>query len=401
MSSRYLVTGASRGLGAEFVRQLRARGHDVVAGVRDPSKAGDAARAGAKVMRLDVDRPDTFEAFADSLDGPVDVLINNAGIAGRDGSVRSLDPETMARVYRTNVAGPALLTRALLPALRRGGRKLIAHVSSGLGSLAISPGGFSYAYCSSKAALNMLTVLMHRELSVTASPWCRWIPDGTGPTWAARRRHSSRPTRSGRWSRSSSDSARTTRANSSGTTASPGLGESPSDYQTVSRSTTGSDTTCALHDGQMLATKEDSHESYPGTDDGRNARADARHDPGRRGARCHDQLECRFGGGRHRDQLGQRHAHLQGKTYPISVEGLSVGDAGITRISASGEVYGLTKLEDFNGTYAGVVAGAAVGGGGSVSKMQNQNGVRVDLVTTTQGLKFTLGANGVNMKIKQ
>ena len=91
----------------------------------------------------------------------------------------------------------------------------------------------------------------------------------------------------------------------------------------------------------------------------------------------------------------------KGKTYPISVEGLSVGDAGITRISASGEVYGLTKLEDFNGTYAGVAAGAAVGGGGSVSKMQNQNGVRVDLVATTQGLKFALGANGVNMKIKQ
>jgi NAD(P)-dependent dehydrogenase (short-subunit alcohol dehydrogenase family) len=165
MSARYLVTGASRGLGAEFVRQLRARDHDVVAAVRDPDTAGDAVRAGAKVVRLDVDRPDTFEASAGSLDGPVDVLINNAGIVGRDASVRSLDPETMARVYRTNVAGPALLTRALLPALRRGRRKLVVHVSSGLGSLASTPGGFSYAYCSSKAALNMLTVLMHRELS--------------------------------------------------------------------------------------------------------------------------------------------------------------------------------------------------------------------------------------------
>ena len=165
MSSRYLVTGASRGLGAEFVRQLRARGHDVIAAVRDPGKAGDAARAGATVLLLDVDRPDTFEVFAGSLDGPVDVLINNAGIAAGDGSVRSLDPDTMARVYRTNAAGPALLTRALLPALRRGRRRLIVHVSSTLGSLASTPGGFSYAYCSSKAALNMLTVLMHRELA--------------------------------------------------------------------------------------------------------------------------------------------------------------------------------------------------------------------------------------------
>jgi len=91
----------------------------------------------------------------------------------------------------------------------------------------------------------------------------------------------------------------------------------------------------------------------------------------------------------------------KGKTYPISVDGLSVGDAGISKISASGKVYNLNKVEDFNGNYTGVAAGATVGGGGSVSAMQNQNGVRVELVTTTQGLKFTLGANGVNMKIKQ
>jgi hypothetical protein len=89
------------------------------------------------------------------------------------------------------------------------------------------------------------------------------------------------------------------------------------------------------------------------------------------------------------------------KTYPISVDGLSVGDAGISKISASGKVFGLNKLEDFNGNYTGVAAGATVAGGGAVSAMQNQNGVRVELVTTSQGLKFTLGANGVNMKIKQ
>jgi len=91
----------------------------------------------------------------------------------------------------------------------------------------------------------------------------------------------------------------------------------------------------------------------------------------------------------------------KGKTYPISVEGLSVGSAGISKITASGKVYGLKKLEDFNGNYTGVAAGATVAGGGAVSAMQNQNGVRVELVTTSQGLKFTLGANGVDMKIKQ
>jgi hypothetical protein len=89
------------------------------------------------------------------------------------------------------------------------------------------------------------------------------------------------------------------------------------------------------------------------------------------------------------------------KTYPISVEGLSIGSAGISKITASGKVYGLKKLEDFNGNYTGLAAGATVAGGGAVSAMQNQNGVRVELVTTSQGLKFTLGAKGVDMKIKQ
>jgi NAD(P)-dependent dehydrogenase (short-subunit alcohol dehydrogenase family) len=161
----YLVTGASRGLGAEFVRQLRERGDAVYAAVRDPDAAGDAARAGATVVRLDVDEPRTFAAFARGLDGAIDVLVNNAGIAAGDDSIRSLDPAVMERVLRTNVAGPALLTRALLPLLARGRRKTIANVSSSLGSLASTTGGFSYAYCASKAALNMLTVLMHRELT--------------------------------------------------------------------------------------------------------------------------------------------------------------------------------------------------------------------------------------------
>jgi NAD(P)-dependent dehydrogenase (short-subunit alcohol dehydrogenase family) len=165
MTSTYLVTGASRGLGAEFVRQLRERGHDVLAAVRDPERARDAARAGAKVVPLDVDRPDTFDGFARTVDVPIDVVLNNAGIAAGDASLAALASETMDRVFRTNVAGPALLTKALLPLLRRGRRKAVVNVSSSLGSLASTTGGFSYAYCASKAALNMLTVLMHAELS--------------------------------------------------------------------------------------------------------------------------------------------------------------------------------------------------------------------------------------------
>jgi hypothetical protein len=93
--------------------------------------------------------------------------------------------------------------------------------------------------------------------------------------------------------------------------------------------------------------------------------------------------------------------NYKGKTYPISVDGLSVGSVGASSVSASGKVYHLKKLEDFDGTYAAVGTGAAVGGGGGVSTMKNQNGVVIDAVSTTQGLKLTIGTGGVKMAIKK
>jgi hypothetical protein len=90
----------------------------------------------------------------------------------------------------------------------------------------------------------------------------------------------------------------------------------------------------------------------------------------------------------------------KGKEYPIAVTGLSVGDVGITKVEASGKVYNLKKIDDFNGNYTAVGAGATVAGGGAVSAMRNQNGVSVELVATTQGVKFALGGGGVDMKIK-
>jgi hypothetical protein len=91
----------------------------------------------------------------------------------------------------------------------------------------------------------------------------------------------------------------------------------------------------------------------------------------------------------------------KGKEYPIDVKGLSVGDVGATSIEASGKVYHLKSISDFDGNYTAVGAGMTVAGGGSVATMKNQNGVTVDLVATTKGLKFTLGAGGVDMKVKQ
>ena len=91
----------------------------------------------------------------------------------------------------------------------------------------------------------------------------------------------------------------------------------------------------------------------------------------------------------------------KGKQYPVSAVGFDVGDVGITNITASAKVYTLQKLEDFDGNYTGVIAGAAAAGGGSAVTMQNQNGVKVDLVCTTQGVKLALAVGGVKMQIKK
>jgi hypothetical protein len=91
----------------------------------------------------------------------------------------------------------------------------------------------------------------------------------------------------------------------------------------------------------------------------------------------------------------------QGKTYPVSVDGLSVGSVGISSASASGKVYGLKSLQDFNGNYTAVSAGLTAAGGGSVAVLRNQNGVVIEMVSTTQGVKVTLGPSGVKLAIKQ
>ena len=91
----------------------------------------------------------------------------------------------------------------------------------------------------------------------------------------------------------------------------------------------------------------------------------------------------------------------KGKTYQVEVTGLSAGDVGASKVEASGEVYHLSKLADFDGTYTAGTAGATVGGGASATAMKNQNGVTIHLVSTSQGLKFTLGASGVSLKIKK
>ena len=87
------------------------------------------------------------------------------------------------------------------------------------------------------------------------------------------------------------------------------------------------------------------------------------------------------------------------RSYPFKLNGLAVGAVGATKASTAGEVFNLKKLEDFNGNYLAVGAGLTVAGGGSVATMKNQNGVKINVKSTTQGAKVTLGEAGVKIEL--
>jgi hypothetical protein len=89
----------------------------------------------------------------------------------------------------------------------------------------------------------------------------------------------------------------------------------------------------------------------------------------------------------------------KGKTYPVKVEGLSVGEVGVNRAEAAGSVYNLSKLEAFNGNYTAAAAAGTVGGGAGVAAMKNQNGVVIEMKSTTQGASLKLAAEGVKLTI--
>jgi NAD(P)-dependent dehydrogenase (short-subunit alcohol dehydrogenase family) len=159
---RYVITGASRGIGLEFVQQLLRRGDTVDAGVRSPEGAKRleplAREVGnrLRIHALDVEDAASIRSFAaDVCAAPVDVLINNAGVPGLWCALTDVDYTDMARTFAINALGPLRVTAALLPALRRGAVRKVAHVSSRMGSVADNTEGGAYAYRMSKAALNM------------------------------------------------------------------------------------------------------------------------------------------------------------------------------------------------------------------------------------------------------
>lgn len=158
-----LITGASRGLGYEFASQYLADGWRVFASCRDPANAGKLQslaqdpRDTLRIFGLDVTSADSVrDAAAELKDVVIDVLINNAGIAGKQGQTAgNVDYDNWAHVLDVNAMGPMRVTEAFAEHIARSARKLIVTITSAMGSLADNMRGGSIAYRTSKAAVNM------------------------------------------------------------------------------------------------------------------------------------------------------------------------------------------------------------------------------------------------------
>ena len=160
-----LITGANRGLGLEFARQYKEAGWQVIGTARNPDTAQELAALDLRVVQLDVADQASVDRMAAELAGrPIDLLINNAGIFPRVGKIDEIDFDDYSRTLAVNTIGPVRVTRALLPNLREGKLKMIAGLSSNLGSIAENERGNFYGYRESKAALNMFTKTLAAEL---------------------------------------------------------------------------------------------------------------------------------------------------------------------------------------------------------------------------------------------
>ena len=166
VSMTVLVTGANRGIGLELVRQMRARGHQVIGTARKPEQAMELKETGARVVQLDVTDSNSIRAMAQQLQGQrIDLLINNAGMLGHNAqSFGETDFDQVIATFDVNSLGPMRVTQALLPNILAGSGKTVIQISSTMGSIANNSGGY-YGYRASKAALNMLNKSLALELA--------------------------------------------------------------------------------------------------------------------------------------------------------------------------------------------------------------------------------------------
>ena len=97
---------------------------------------------------------------------------------------------------------------------------------------------------------------------------------------------------------------------------------------------------------------------------------------------------------------GDGKLNFKGKDYPFSVDGLSLVDWGISKVNATGDVYNLTDVSKFAGTYVAAEAGLTLAGGMGGMVLRNSNGVVIHLRSVSQGAQLQLGTSGLIIKMK-
>ena len=156
-----VITGANRGIGLEFVKQYAKTGARVLACCRQLEQAIELVglsqqHDNVSVHAVDVNDSEQINAFIQQLaQMPIDILINNAGIAGgRRVNASEWKADDFLHIIQTNTFAPLKFSGALLPNLKASQRKLVVNISSKVGSISDNTSGCNYAYRSSKAALN-------------------------------------------------------------------------------------------------------------------------------------------------------------------------------------------------------------------------------------------------------
>jgi NAD(P)-dependent dehydrogenase (short-subunit alcohol dehydrogenase family) len=178
-----LVTGCDTGLGVEFARQYAADGHRVIATCLDPARATEtsAIKGNIEVVKLDVTDHTAIEALAQRMAGePLDILLNNAGIGNPHPPFGKTDYVLWRRMLETNLIGPMKMAESFVEHIARSELKMMAFVSSRMGSIALNNSGASYGYRSSKSGLNMIV----KTLAVDLAPR-RICVIALHPGWAA------------------------------------------------------------------------------------------------------------------------------------------------------------------------------------------------------------------------
>jgi short-subunit dehydrogenase len=155
------VTGGARGIGAATARRLVAAGAEVVIGDRDLGLAeATAQQVGARALPLDVTSPDSWRSFVDAA-GPLDVLVNNAGIMPLGDLLKEPD-EVTRQIFEVNTFGVIHGTKAVTPGMVERGRGHVVNVASAVGRVAAAGGA---TYSASKHAVVGFTEAMRQELA--------------------------------------------------------------------------------------------------------------------------------------------------------------------------------------------------------------------------------------------